>query len=65
MTLKKYRDKEFEEKMDEGAYDRGKKEIEMHGTVSLEEMDRLVGFNVQDTDQQKCIQKTRKSSKKR
>lgn len=38
--------KELEEKLDEEAYDRGKEEIKAHGTISIEEMDKRLGFNV-------------------
>ncbi len=38
--------KELEEKLDEEAYDQGKKEIKAHGTISIEEMDKRLGFNV-------------------
>jgi len=38
--------KELEEKMDEEAYDQGKEEIKAHGTISIEEMDKRLGYNV-------------------
>ena len=38
--------KELEEKLDEEAYDDGKKEIKAHGTISIEEMDKRLGYNV-------------------
>ena len=40
--------KALEEKLDAEAYDQGKKEIKAHGTISIEEMDKRLGFNVQD-----------------
>src|SRR5262249_41526439 len=40
--------KALEEQLDAQAFDRGKKEMKAHGTISLEEMDKRLGFDVQD-----------------
>ncbi len=37
---------EFEESLDEEAFDRGKDEVKKHGTISLESINKKLGFDV-------------------
>jgi hypothetical protein len=38
----------LEKQPDDEAYDEGKKEILTHGTITLEELDKHLGFSVQN-----------------
>ena len=40
--------KELEERLDEEAFDRGKKDVKKHGTISLEAMNKRLGHDVRD-----------------
>jgi hypothetical protein len=57
--------KEYEDQLDEQAYDVGKREIKKYGTISLGELDRSLGYNVRSQNQRATGKKIRKNPSKR